>query len=57
MKLKLLRDKYYVDPEGNDSHIREGEIAEIDKETAEIWIRKGKAELVSDKKPSAKKDE
>ena len=55
MKVKMLRDKYYVDIEGNDSHLREGEIVDIDKETAEMWVRKGKAESVSDKKSSAKK--
>ena len=56
MKVKMLRDKYYVDIEGNDPHLREGEIVDIDKETAEMWVRKGKAESVSDKKSSAKKD-
>ena len=56
MKVKMLRDKYYVDSEGNDSHFRKGEIVDIDKKTAEIWVRRGKAESISEKKPSMKKD-
>jgi hypothetical protein len=50
MIVKLKRDKYIVKPDGSDSVGREGEDVDVDKTTAEAWIRRGHAEKTTDKK-------
>tara|TARA_R100001594_G_scaffold146917_1_gene199075 strand:+ start:144 stop:314 length:171 start_codon:yes stop_codon:yes gene_type:complete len=56
MKVKLLRDKYMVADDGSDSVGRIGDVVDVDKETAEVWLRRGHAESASEKKSSTKKD-
>ena len=56
MKVKLLRDKYLVDAEGNDSLNRKGDIIDVDKDMAEVWFRRGIAEKTTEKAPAEKKE-
>ena len=56
MKVKLLRDKYLVDAEGNDSVNRVGDIIDVDKNMAEVWFRRGIAEKTTEKAPAEKKE-
>jgi|10_taG_2_1085330.scaffolds.fasta_scaffold30314_5 hypothetical protein len=54
MIVKLKRDKYMISSDGSDSVGRAGDEVDVDKRTAGVWIRRGHAEAVDEKKSSNK---